>query len=344
MSTATTQLEAIHSMLSAGHRSIRMQRHSLILWGAAGAVLTLGTEHVITPARFPEHWVRAVALLLFLGIALSGVAVADFQYTRHRIRTSDESLPFVQAQVTKVWWLLVGMGIAFTVGTAFFGGGYMTFAVWLVLLGLGIYVIGLFSEQILEWAGVMMIALGIGALVLSVPHLATQWLAASIFGLGMPLLSAMLDRGHSKSPWIRAAQSALWLVVVLTAPALAYHWWKLQDAPSAPAMSLAAFLRQPDAPRTAIVTVPAGTTIPLSVHIGGGVVQDSDDMRLPLTLAKPIEVIVTDGKADGRFRVPGGEWKRRMYDLWIQGVQMDGALTPSAGPAASLKFNLTIDR
>ena len=55
MSTVTTQLDAIHSMLSAGHRSIRMPRHSLILWGVLGGALCLGTEHVITPARFPEH-------------------------------------------------------------------------------------------------------------------------------------------------------------------------------------------------------------------------------------------------------------------------------------------------
>jgi len=33
-----------------------------------------------------------------------------------------------------------------------------------------------------------------------------------------------------------------------------------------------------------------------------------------------------------------------MYNLWIQGVQMEGSLSPSAGPAASLKFNLTIER
>jgi hypothetical protein len=342
MSTVTTQLDAIHSMLSAGHRSIRMPRHSLVLWGVLGGALCLGTEHVITPARFPEHWVRAAALLLFLGAVFSCTAIADYQYTRHRIRASDESLPFAQAQVTKVWWLLVGMGIAFTVGTAFFGGGYMTFAVWLVLFGLGIYVHGLFSEQILEWAGVMMIVLGVAALGLPLPFLATQWLAASVFGLGMPLLSAMLDRGHAKSISVRAAQSALWLAVVLAPPAVAYHLWRSQDVPAVPALALASFLQQTQG--TATVTLPAGTRIPLNIHIGGGVVQDNDDMTLPLILARPIEVVVFDGKPDGRFRVPGSEWKRRAYSMQIHAVQMDGSLTPSTGPAASMKFNLTIDR
>jgi hypothetical protein len=342
MSSVTTQLEAIHSMLSAGHRSIRMQPHSLILWGVTAGTLCLATEHIITPERFPEAWLRAVALLLFLGVVLCAVAVVDYQYTRHRIRARDESLPFVQAQVTKVLWLLTGMGVLFTFASAFFGAGYMIFVVWLVVFGLGLYVHGLFSEQILEWAGIMMIALGIGVLALPAPYRVMQWLAASAFGLGMPLLSTMLDRGQSKSAWTRALQSALWLAVVLTPPILAHEWWKAQTVPGGRAMSLES-LRQQAQPVTAIVTLPAGTTIPLSVHVGGGVIQDNDDMTLPLTLARPLEVALVDGKPDGRFRVAGGEWKRRHYSLWIQHVDFGGTLEPSAGPAASLKFDLTVD-
>src|SRR5438309_2546506 len=343
MSSVTTQLEAIHSMLSAGHRSIRMRRHSLVLWGVAGAVLCLATEHVITPVRFPVQWLRAVATLIFLAVVLSGVALADFHYTRYRARARDESLPFVQAQVTKVWWLLTGMGILFTFSTAFFGGGYMVFVVWLVLFGLGIYIHGLFSEEMLEWAGVMMILLGVAALALSAPYRAMQWLAASGFGLGMPLLSLMLDRGKSKSVRIRASQSALWLAVVLVPPLVAYQFWKSEEPQSGAAISLQSFQRQADPSATAVVAIPAGTRIPLKVRIAGDIVEDRDDMALALTLAKPIEIFLADGRPDGRFRVAGGQWKRRAQSMWVQGVELDGMLNPSAGPGASLKLILTVD-
>lgn len=342
MSTTTTQLDAIHSMLSAGHRCIRLRRHSLVLWGVTGGVLCLVTEYVITPARFPEHWLRALALLLFLGLVLGAVAIIDYHYTRLRIQSRDEWLPFVQAQVTKVLWLLVALGVAFTFSTAFFGGGYMTFSVWLIVFGLGIYVHGLFSEQILEWAGIVMIVLGVAALALSTPYLLTQWLAASAFGLGMPLLTTMLDCGHTKSLWVRTAQTALWVAVVVTPPAIAYQWWKSQELPAAAVLSLDAYLRRSDTPAKAVVTLPAGTRIPLKVRIGGGVVEDNSDMSLPLTLARPIEISVTDGKPDGRFREPGGEWKRRIYNMWVRAVEMEGTLIPSTGPAASLKFDLMI--
>jgi hypothetical protein len=344
MSTVAAQLEAIHSMLAAGHRSIRLQRHSLVLWGVAGGILCLVTEHVVTPERFPVHWQRAVALLLFLGSVLAGVAVADFHCTRYRIQTRDESLPFAQAQLTKVWWLLVGMGVLFTFATSFFGGGYMVFVIWLVLFGLGIYIHGLFSEQILEWAGVMMILLGIGSLALPAPYVAMQWLAASAFGLGMPLLSTMLDRGESKSAWTRARQSALWLAVVLTPALLAYQWWKWQQAPAAPRMTLESFMRQAPPRATAIVTIPAGTRIPLQVHIRGDIVQDYREMTTPLTLARPIDVMIVDGKPNGQFRVAEGPWKRRTGDLWIQHVELGGTLVPDRGPAASVSLTMTVDR
>jgi len=342
MSTASTQLEAIHSMLSAGHRSIRMPRHSLILWGIAGCVLCLATEHVITPTRFPAHWVRALALLLFLALVLSGVALADYQYTRYRISARDESLPFAQAQVTKVWWLLVSMGILFTFATAFFGGGYMVYVIWLVLFGLGIYVHGLFSEQILEWVGVLMILLGIGALALSVAFPTTQWLAASAFGLGMPLLSTMLDRGKYKSVRIRVSQSALWLAVVLSPPLLADQLRRSLDAPDAPAMSLESFQRLEELRSPAVIVIPPGSRVPLKVRVGGGLVENGGETILPLVLAKPLEIALVDGKPDGRFRVAGGQWKQRRFDMWIEQVQFGGTLTPSAGPAASLNLALTV--
>jgi len=341
MSTVASQLEAIHSMLAAGHRSIRLQRHSLLLWGIAGGILCLVTEHIITPARFPGHLERALALLLFLGIVLSGVAVADFWYTRYRIEERDESLPFVQAQVIKVWWLLIGMGVLFTFATAFFGGGEMVFVIWLVLFGLGIYVHGLFSEQILEWVGVVMILLGIGALALPASYVATQWLAASAFGLGMPLLATMLDRGESKSAWTRAGQSVLWLAVVLTPAAFGYQWRESQSAPHAPRMTLESFLQQAPPRGSAIVTLPAGTRIPLTVRIDGNVVQDGSEFTLPLTLARPIDVVVVDGKPNGLFRVADGAWKKRS-SMWIRGVEFGTTLAPSTGPAASARMTFAV--
>ncbi len=62
----------------------------------------------------------------------------------------------MQRQLTKVWWILMGLGVLMSVATLFYGGGYMIFAAWIFLVGLALVIHGLFSEQPLEWYGASM--------------------------------------------------------------------------------------------------------------------------------------------------------------------------------------------
>lgn len=338
--TTANQLDAIQAMLAAGHRSIRMPKFSLMLWGIAGGILCLATDHIITQERFPDHTQRAIALLLFLGIVLSGVAIADYHYTRFRVRAQDESLPFAQTQVTKVWWLLISAGVLFTFGTSFMGGGRMTFGIWIVLFGLGLYIHGLFSEQIVEWVGVLMILLGSGALVFNLPYPATQWLAASIFAVGMPVLTLLIDRSKNISVFVRVAQTVLWLAVVLVAALAANQWRNSAPFTLGTTLPLQQFTRQKEILPTQIVSLPAGTIIPLKVHVKSNVFADNADIVVPFTLSKPLEISLNHGKPDGLFRVADGPWRKRSTSFFIQVLELDGALTPSEGPVASMLIDI----
>jgi hypothetical protein len=53
-----------------------------------------------------------------------------------------------------------------------------------------------------------------------------------------------------------------------------------------------------------------GHRIPLELRIDGNVVQEGE-FTLPLALARPIDVLVVDGKPSGLFRVADGAWKNR---------------------------------
>ena len=337
-----SQLEAIHSMLSAGHRSIRMARHSLVLWGVTGAALCLTAEIAVTPERFPVVWQRMTALLLLLGIVLSGAAVVDFNFTRYRLQARDESFSFVHAQVTKVWWLLIALGVLITFGTGFFGGGYMVFGIWLALFGLGLYIHGLFSEQMLEWVGVMMILLGVGALALHLPYAATKWLAASVFGLGMPLLTTMLDGGKSKGVVRRLAQTAAWLLLVAAPPAFGFQYLNSFTAPAVPAVPLQAFLQQGRGSALQVVSIPAGTAIPLKVRLDGDMLLQPGTATVPLTLAQPLEVALSDGRPDGRFRFAGEPWQK--FTLHIDELKLEAEISPGNGAAASARMHMKIEK
>lgn len=217
------QLETILSMMSSGYRCIRIERYSLILWGVTGGFLCLFTDVLFTSEKFPGLASRITVRMLFHAVVLSGVAIADFHYLRHRFRAKGESFPFVHAQICKVWWLLLAMGVLFTFGSGCSGNSYMIFGVWLLLVGLGLFMHGLFSEQMLEWAGLMIMLLGICPLMLRVDFDLTKWIAASAFGLGMPALTFMLDGGKARSLPRRLYQSALWLLLVLGPPLAG--WW-----------------------------------------------------------------------------------------------------------------------
>jgi hypothetical protein len=341
--TTTIQLDEIQSMLAAGHRNIRLEKHTLVLWGMAGGALCAFTDLVITHQRFPIPWVRAVALLVFLAIVLSGVAVVDFNYTRYRVRARDETFSFAQKQVTKIWWLLVGMGVLFTFAVSFFGGGYMVFGVWLVLFGLGLYIHGLFSEQILEWIGVIMIVLGVVALSMNIPYPATQWLAASVFGLGMPLLSTMLDRGQTKPIGSRLLQSGIWLVFVLGFALILFQWIRNPALPDGPATALQSFMHQSVVLPTQIVTIPAGNKVPLKIRFSGNVVSDGDATTSWMTLTRPLDVSLREGKPDGRFRVGQGDWQQRDVNLKIRVLELTSEINPREGPSVSMSINLSTD-
>ena len=45
-------------------------------------------------------------------------------------------------QLTKVWWLLVGLIVVISIGMNLFGGGYLFYGIVLALMGLAFYIHG----------------------------------------------------------------------------------------------------------------------------------------------------------------------------------------------------------
>lgn len=339
------QLGAIHTMLAAGQRNLRIERHTLVLWGAAGGLLFLFSEHILTPAQFPLVEQRATAWLLLISVVLGAVGIADWHLTRHVKAARDEAWSFVHRQVLKILWLLMSIGTLLTFAMFFFGGGYMVCAAWLVLIGISLYVHGLFSEELLEWAGALVIVTGIASLGFRLGFETMKWISASVFGIGLPLLALMLDRGRSRPAWQRSAQSTLWIVLVLTPPLLAQHHASNAALPDAPVVSLASY-RQHAAGKSAengarIIALPAGSAIPVDIELSGDLFRKTPVPTLPLTLAEPVELMMIDGQLTGDMRFPGEPWLRAREVRWIGIPWMKAELTPEQGPL--IRSSLVVD-
>jgi hypothetical protein len=335
---ANQQLDAIHSMLSAGHRNLRVERHSLVLWGLGCGGLILASNHIFTPEQYPSMEQRAFAWLILLTLAVSGVALLDWHLTRQVKQARDETWSFIHKQVLKVLWLLMAVGVLLTFATFFFGGSYMIFASWVVLVGLGLYVHGLFSEELLEWVGALIIAIGIGMLAFRLKYTDLQWVSSSTLGLGLPLLSLMLDRGRERALQVRLLQSSGWLLCVLIPPMLAHQIVAPGVPPDAPVVSYEQFRRQPGAKQA--VTLPAEMKVPVKFDVTGNLFRASDDVAFSLVLNEPLLVMMSDGKPTGEMRTSGGEWTLWHDTLTIQIPKITAEY--NAGDGALIRSSLIV--
>ena len=147
---------------------------------------------------------------------------------------------------------------------------------------------------------------GSGRIIFSLNYTDLQWVASSTLGLGLPLLSLMLDRGRERASRVRLLQSAGWLLCVLIPPLLA-HQFVTPGVPSdAPVVSYEQFLRQPGAKQA--VTLPAGMKIPVKFDVTGNLFRASDEVTFPLVLNEPLLVMMNEGKPTGEMRANGGDW------------------------------------
>lgn len=334
MTAPARQLDAIHAMLAAGHRNLRIERHTLLLWGMPAGLLFAISELILTPAQFPDLTERALAWLALLIVVLVSIAAVDWYWTRKIKATRDEAWSLIHRQVLKVLWLMMGLATLTTFAMFFYGGGYMLCTVWLVFLGISLYVHGLFSEELLEWAGLLTILIGIASLLAGLPYETMRWVAAAVFGLGLPLLAVMLDRGRHRPAHFRLLQMLAWLTAVLILPVAVEQRIHHRELPDIAAVPLADY-RAGKAPQNGDIAValPAGTPIPVDVELGGDIFGGADENPvLPLTLNQPIELLLRDGKLTGDVRFPGEAWQESRQVRWLSIPWLKAELTPERGP------------
>ena len=299
------QLRSIHAMLAAGHRSVCLERHSLLLFGAVGGFVSIVSEWVITAERFPDNGQRALVLLLWLTFWLGGVSVLDHWLTRRTRLRRAETLPFAQAQITRAWWMLLSVGCLGSFAMFFYGGGAMIYALWIVLLGLGIYLFGLFSRPLIEWIGLATMLLGVAGLAAGLPYGATRWLAAACFAIGMPLAGWLAARVDDSRLPKRLAALAVWMALVATPPLLVARMSFSAPPTAQPVLLGSATVGAGEQ----VVRLERGTRVRLRVDLESPILSVSPEEALELSLTVPIEVVLQDGQPDGRYRIADGAWR-----------------------------------
>ena len=212
----------------------------------------------------------------------------------------------------------------------------MIMGAWVVLIGLGLYIHGLFSEELLEWTGALIVALGISMLAFRLSYPDLRLVATSTLVLGLPLLAAMLDRGRQRASWLRLVQSVGWLLCVLVPPLLVHRLLGADAPPDAPLVSLEEFRKNPSAQQ--VVTLPAGSSIPVKIEVFGELFRPGNSSVLPLVLNEPVEIMMSNGQPTGDWRFPGENWLLARETHWISIPWLKAELNAQAGPEISTRL------
>jgi len=342
---AAGKIEDIHAMMATGHRSIRIERHTFILWGLAGALLVVVVNAFFTPENFSVHWQRILFSNLFIAAVLVSVAVLDFRLTRRERENRDEILSFVQLQLTKLWWLFITLIVLINIGMNFYGGGYLFYSILLALLGMALYAQGLFSQQMLSWIGVCLILLGLGSIALGITLENQKWLTVSVLGLGFSLLAWWLDfPGIHAGRLSRALLSLAWLLLVVVPVAAADRLSREKGLDTLPIVSLENWQNKNlDTGTTGrqIVRIPAGTSIPLNIEVSSDIVKRKTTGILRLELGEDVDIVVVDTQAEATARVSGNPWKNLHNKPYtITRFKLNSSLDQNSGPELTLSLDV----
>ena len=342
--SASQQIEAIHAMMSTGHHSVRIETHTLVIWGITAAILILFTGDLFSHEHFPDRLNRALGMTVFIASILTAVGILEFRLTRKNRLQRDETVSFVQTQLNKVWWMILGLIVIINLAMQFFGGGYMLYSLTLALMGMALYIHGLFSRQMLSWAGACMILLGLTTLATKLPLQLIEWIAIFCFGFGWPLLAwAINHRGVNKNQLHRLLFTLVWLSVILvpayTATSLTSE--PVNDIPDTQ-MSLDEYLQLEKLPvNKHVIHLPAGTLIPINFNIGGGILNSADRAELPLSLSSGMDIELHNGEPTGRFRIANNHWQKFKYDFRLRFTRFVSSITPEQGPRVNVDMSIT---
>ncbi len=293
---------------------------------------------------------QALAAVAWLGVGLGGVAAWDWHANRQAAQQAQEVLPFVHGQIVKVWWLLLAAGVLYTGSTFFFGGALQTYLVWLALVGLGLFLHGLFSQELVEWVGASCFLL---ALLASTSGLPLDWHRAvviNVSAVGLPLLGWMLHRWPEPSSRLVPLMTrvAVWMLASVVPALVLQLWqpgWRLPE--DVPVYTQAELQRRgpPSSwPHHLALRVPKGTQLALRIELQGDVLGAAADSPTVLnyTVLHDMEFLMTDGQFTRQMRLPGEAWRQREGWLRIDRLEFAADASEPVGMAVRARAHIRL--
>lgn len=337
------QLEAIHAMLETGHRSFRLERHTLPLWGLTFGLVIAFIGRFFHPLYAKAFWLGSLAEHAVIIMIVATVLVLDYRLTRATRRQRDETLGLVQKRLTRLVWLLVGLAVLMSVfGAVQLGGARHVLGFDVVLAGIALYTIGLFADSWLRWSGILLLCLGALFMLFVSANMTLRWLTACTFAVGFPLIQYLSL--WAQTPVRRVAATTLVLAAILASSAAAatIHYWTSVSGDGLPTYTLTE-LRMQRPHGDYVVELPAGSKVPIDVILGGDLFRVPADAAWQMELAQPLDMVLSEGKVTGRYRLGSGPWFLADDAFHVRRFLRTTSLSPETGLVAHREIVLGVD-
>ncbi len=226
------QLDAIRSMLSAGHHSITLELHSFLLWGLSLACSLQLWPRVFSPERFADPLVLATLQAVTAALLFGATAWLDVHLSVRAKRRRDETYSWTQWQLGKLTLLFAALALVLGFGSHFNPWSGAIHIFFLGILGVTLVAHGLFSDNLLVGAGCATLVLAAAEVVLRFPRVATHWVATSAYALGVTSLGPLYKWARQRSLLVRVACIVLWIAVVAAVGIACYEATRPIEAPT----------------------------------------------------------------------------------------------------------------
>ena len=313
MTTADSveQIKAIHSMLESGHKSIKLERHTLALWGITVALLVIIIEWTFR-APFYFYWIasdwleRQFQKVALVAATLGTVIFLDTKLTVLARKKRDQSVSFIQQRLQYIYWMMAILFVLFVLGTLFFGGEGMIYGVGIILVGMAFFIHGLFSQQMLLWSGFLIILSGIFCVFFNSP-LTQMCLTLSVFGIGFPLLGWMISQNWDTSLGKSIASSLIWVLMIALSTWTLNTFFGYREHSDIQIVSYDDYRQGKVDGGEFLVNISAGTTIPIGVELKTNLTNFPARARMELKLAKDVQLAVNENK-EIFYKFDNGSW------------------------------------
>lgn len=170
----------------------------------------------------------------------------------------------------------------------------------------------------------------------------TQWIAAGLLGVGLPLLALILRYGPNMNRLSGILAMAGWFSLVFAVAEGAYLTTRTSFNPSAERICLVDFLPDATVEGEQIVSFPAGYRIPLYLTWQGNLLHSGELEPISLKLGKPLEILMKNGVPEGHYRIDGGDWKEIAYNFRVSRLEIKALIDKEAGPRIDTTLQVAI--